>query len=298
MRKILACLFGAVLLSAAGGARAGTPCLEAVFFDLGDTLVENPGDGVFVLRPGAAETVAALQGLNLRLGIITNVPSGWDLDDLRALLAEPAFLDEFEVVILSSQAPAPKPNPAIYTFAHGALAEPRPPITATAFVGETLSEIGNHATSPTLGARSVGMVGIHLSDAAPSPLADFTIASDSLHHVIAIVETTCASSGVETGSVEIGGLRMGSTWPNPSSGQTRIAFAVHAEGRVAVEVFDVLGGRVTTLIDRIIPAGEHEVFWDGRRADGRLVPGGAYYTRIRSGRDVVQSQFVRLPKLP
>jgi hypothetical protein len=58
------------------------------------------------------------------------------------------------VVILSSEAPAPKPDPAIYIFAHEALAEPRPPITSTAFVGETLSEIADREDNPTRGARS------------------------------------------------------------------------------------------------------------------------------------------------
>ena len=53
---------------------------------------------------GAAETITELQGMGVRLGIITNVPAGWDIDDLRAILAEPEFLDEFEVVILSSEA--------------------------------------------------------------------------------------------------------------------------------------------------------------------------------------------------
>lgn len=175
----------------ASPASAGTPCIEAVFFDLGNTLVEDPGNGIFVLRAGAAQTVADLQGLGVLLGIITNVPGGWTIEDLEAILAEPEFLDEFDTVILSSQAPAPKPDPAIYTFAHGSLPGPLPAITSTAFVGETLSEIANSENSPTSGARSVGMVGIHLSDAAPSPLADFTIPTADLGQVVTIVRASC-----------------------------------------------------------------------------------------------------------
>ncbi|MCH9651520.1 MAG: HAD hydrolase-like protein [Deltaproteobacteria bacterium] len=170
---------------------AGTPCIEAVFFDLGNTLVEDPGNGIFVLRTGAAQTVADLQALGVALGVITNVPGGWTIEDLEALLAEPEFLDEFDTVILSSQAPAPKPDPAIYTFAHASLPAPQPAITSSAFVGETLSEIANSEDNPTTGARSVGMVGIHLSDAAPSPLADFTIPTDDLGQVVTIVRASC-----------------------------------------------------------------------------------------------------------
>ena len=175
-------------------------CLEAVFFDLGNTLVEDPGTGIFVLRTGAQETIDALQLAGVQLGVITNVPAGWDLGDLEAILDDPAFLDEFDVVVLSSLAPAPKPDPAIYIHAHSLLPVALP-IESTAFVGETLSEIANSEVNPTSGARSVGMVGIHLSDAAPSPLTDFTIPTDDLPQIVTLVNMLCTvfSDGFESG---------------------------------------------------------------------------------------------------
>ena len=170
--------------------------IQAVFFDLGDTLVENAG-GTFVLRPGAAEVVASLQDLGAQLGIITNVPADWTIEDLEAVLAEPEFLQEFDTVVLSSQAPAPKPDPAIYTFAHGQLPT-AVPITETAFVGETLAEIADDEQSPTSGARAVGMIGIHLSDAPPSPLADFTVPTDDLPAIAELV-AALFTDGFESG---------------------------------------------------------------------------------------------------
>lgn len=179
---------------------AGAACLGAVFFDLGDTLVEAGPGGLFVLKAGAQDTVDALQAAGLAVGVITNVPAGWDRADLEAVMAQPAFLDEFDVLVLSSQAPAPKPNPAIYTFAHGLLPNPLP-IGQTAFVGETLAEIANSQSNPTSGARAAGMVGIHLSAAAPSPLADHTISS--LSALPPLVETLCAlfADGFESGGI-------------------------------------------------------------------------------------------------
>lgn len=179
----------AAMMAAFAPAAAGTTCLQAVFFDLGDTLVEAGGGGLFVVRAGVGQTLTELQARGVQLGIVTNVPSGWTIADLQAVLAEPELLDEFDVVVLSSQAPASKPNPAIYTFAHGLLPVPVP-ITAAAFVGETLGEIAN-AEPPTLGARSVGMVGIHLSNAPASALADYTVPTDDVPAVVDIVDTTC-----------------------------------------------------------------------------------------------------------
>lgn len=167
-------------------------CLKAVFFDIGNTLVDQSVAAPYPLFPTAQAAIDGLQEAGVRIGIITNVPAGWTRDDLEALLLQPAVLDEFDILVLSSQAPASKPNPAIYTFAHGLLAAPLPPIGATAFVGENLAEIANAAVAPTLGARAAGMIGIHLSDAAPSPLADYTMATADLAAVRDIVASTCS----------------------------------------------------------------------------------------------------------
>ncbi len=195
-----ALLAASVFFAIVPGRLAADP-IRAVFFDLGDTLVESVGGGMFGLRPGAAETVAQLQSLAIELGIITNVPGGWTIEDLQAILVEPEFLDEFSVVVLSSQAPAPKPDPAIYTFAHSLLSAPVS-ITETAFVGETLGEIANAVDNPTQGCRAVGMIGIHLSDQPPSPLADHTIPTDDLLQVVTIVDL--ANNAVFTDGFESG----------------------------------------------------------------------------------------------
>lgn len=195
MRALSSSMLLALALAALPAEAQNRP-IRAVFFDLGDTLVENVG-GTFVLRPGAAEVVAGLQDLGTQLGIITNVPPDWTLEDLEAVLEEPEFLQEFDTVVLSSQAPAPKPNPAIYTFAHEQLPV-AVPITETAFVGETLAEIANDEQNPTSGARAVGMIGIHLSDAPPSPLADFTVPTDDLPAIAELVAAVF-TDGFETG---------------------------------------------------------------------------------------------------
>lgn len=189
--SLLALLLAAAAL-APTPARA-TQCLKAIFFDLGNTLVDQSGPSPYPLFPTAQSAIDALQGAGVEIGIITNVPAGWTRQDLEALLLQPNFLDEFDVLVLSSQTPGPvsKPNPAIYTYAHSLLAPPQPPIGATAFVGESLSEIANHAVAPTLGARAAGMVGIHLSAAAPSPLADYTLSPANLAELAALVASTC-----------------------------------------------------------------------------------------------------------
>jgi hypothetical protein len=152
---------------------AAGACPKVVFFDLGDTLLQAGAGGLFVVKPGARETVDALKAQGTRVAVITNVPAGFTRAQLDALMADPSFLDEFEVLLMSSEAPAAKPNPAIYTHAHGLLSD-APPITQTAFVGETIAEIANTATSPSSGAR-----------------ADFTIAPDQLPQLVPLIQDQC-----------------------------------------------------------------------------------------------------------
>lgn len=189
--KHLLLVQSAALLALAGGTPAhATECLRAIFFDLGNTLVDQTNPAPYPLFPTAQATIDALQARGLTLGLITNVPAGWDRGDVEALLVQPEFLDEFDVLVLSSEAPAAKPDPAIYTHAYDQLALPRPVVAATAFVGETIGEIGNAVENPTLGSRAIGMTGIHLSNAPPNPIADFTIAA--LENVLAVESAPCS----------------------------------------------------------------------------------------------------------
>ncbi len=71
--------------------------------------------------------------------------------------------------------------------------------------------------------------------------------------------------------------------PNPFNPITRISFAIPVDGRVQVTVFDARGRRVATLLDRELPAGEHNVRWDGRDAAGARVSSGIYLYEVRSG---------------
>jgi flagellar hook assembly protein FlgD len=56
---------------------------------------------------------------------------------------------------------------------------------------------------------------------------------------------------------------------------------VAESGPVTVEVFDVTGRRVRTLVSGDLSAGRHELAWDGRDDAGRSVANGLYFYRAR-----------------
>jgi hypothetical protein len=71
--------------------------------------------------------------------------------------------------------------------------------------------------------------------------------------------------------------------PNPFAPSTRIAFGLEARAEVRLEIYDVSGRIVRTLVDERRPAGRYLEIWDGRDGEGRALPNGVYSYRLRAG---------------
>jgi hypothetical protein len=85
--------------------------------------------------------------------------------------------------------------------------------------------------------------------------------------------------------------------PNPVVTRARIRFdlAGARDQRVRVDVFDVNGRRVRTLVDQQLTPGEYESTWDGRDTGGGRAASGVYFVRMVAG-DVDQSRKIILLK--
>lgn len=68
----------------------------------------------------------------------------------------------------------------------------------------------------------------------------------------------------------------------PRDGGAILRFGLRAEGQVKLQVFDVAGRHVATLVDGMQPAGDREIAWDGSGHNGR-VGSGIYFARLTSG---------------
>src|SRR3990172_931484 len=92
---------------------------------------------------------------------------------------------------------------------------------------------------------------------------------------------------VETGVKENGEMSVSPTkfdllpnFPNPFNPVTAIKIAIAKTGHVKLQIFNMLGQPVKTLIDSQVTAGYRVVLWDGRDDNGKQLVSGTYFYRI------------------
>ena len=73
---------------------------------------------------------------------------------------------------------------------------------------------------------------------------------------------------------------LGRNYPNPFNPTTTLTFQVPEHAPVRLEVFDLLGRRVQTLVRSDFAPGRYEVAWNGRDDAGQPVPSGVYLYRM------------------
>ena len=72
-------------------------------------------------------------------------------------------------------------------------------------------------------------------------------------------------------------------YPNPFNPSTTIRYQLPQSAEVRLEIFDVLGQKVRTLVAEKQPAGLHRMVWDSRNQAGSPVAAGVYLYRLRAG---------------
>jgi hypothetical protein len=107
------------------------------------------------------------------------------------------------------------------------------------------------------------------------PGSQATIQIDSITFASAPLSTTPEPA--------VSALRLAPNHPNPFNPSTTIAFDMPAAGAVLLQVFDLRGRLVRTLVEDSLPAGQHEVRWDGRDGDGHGLPSAVYLSRLQVG---------------
>jgi len=84
-------------------------------------------------------------------------------------------------------------------------------------------------------------------------------------------------------------------YPNPFNPQTSIRYALPQSGHVLIEIYNVLGQRIATLIVTEMAQGYHVAKWDGRNSLGQKVGAGIYLVRMQAGSFAKTQKMMLLP---
>jgi hypothetical protein len=87
-------------------------------------------------------------------------------------------------------------------------------------------------------------------------------------------------------------LALYQNFPNPFNPLTEIQFDLPATTHVTLEVFDILGRKVTSLLDAAQEAGSHYVVWDSRDQNGLPVSSGMYIYRLKASGTSVANKML------
>jgi photosystem II stability/assembly factor-like uncharacterized protein len=110
---------------------------------------------------------------------------------------------------------------------------------------------------------------------------------------ISAIEVLSANDGITAvPGAPRAGLTLRQNAPNPFRGATTVRFTLSSRTHVRLNVFDVAGHLVSTLVDGNRDAGEYAVAWDGRDRDARRAPAGVYLCCLASGDGVFTRRMV------
>jgi hypothetical protein len=72
-------------------------------------------------------------------------------------------------------------------------------------------------------------------------------------------------------------------YPNPFNPETTIKFQLPNISDIKLEIYNILGQKIITLVNSKMGIGYHEVVWDGHNSSGEQVSSGVYIYRFKAG---------------
>jgi uncharacterized repeat protein (TIGR02543 family) len=91
-------------------------------------------------------------------------------------------------------------------------------------------------------------------------------------------------------------FELAQNFPNPFNATTSISFKLPKESKVRLDIYSILGQRVTTLADGVYPQGTHTFVWEGADQNGLPVASGVYLYRLLDGENLIQTKKMILTK--
>ncbi len=129
------------------------------------------------------------------------------------------------------------------------------------------------------------------------------------HHIVKPDNSTCASRCHYAGNLlgatvfpsavtDIAGVPLAFTlkqnYPNPFNPHTNINFTLPNRNLVEIQIYDVLGNWITTLLRQQLEAGDHQLTWNGQDQNGTELASGIYVVTIKADHYSASKKMLKL----
>ncbi len=82
--------------------------------------------------------------------------------------------------------------------------------------------------------------------------------------------------------VEVITSALRNNYPNPFNPETTISYDLKEQGKVSIDIFNIKGQKVKTLVDANQESGNHNVVWNGRDDNNKKVSSGVYFYKMKT----------------
>ncbi|MCF8355966.1 MAG: T9SS type A sorting domain-containing protein [Melioribacteraceae bacterium] len=89
-------------------------------------------------------------------------------------------------------------------------------------------------------------------------------------------------------------FRLEQNYPNPFNPSTTIEYSVSKPQNIKIDIYDVKGALVNTLVDEFKTSGQHQTHWNGNNKNGRRVSSGVYFYQISSADKIESKKMIML----
>ena len=80
--------------------------------------------------------------------------------------------------------------------------------------------------------------------------------------------------------------------PNPFNPETKIVFNLPEEGNVKLEIYNIKGQKVKTLLDCYMSPGRNEMIWYGKDDNGKHVSSGVYFYQLITEKKIITQKMI------
>tara|TARA_B100000579_G_scaffold171895_1_gene140090 strand:+ start:2539 stop:4251 length:1713 start_codon:yes stop_codon:yes gene_type:complete len=117
-----------------------------------------------------------------------------------------------------------------------------------------------------------------------------SFAADKPH--LYMIEHSGTLEALEENSSIPNKISISQNYPNPFNPETRFQYNIPADGVVSINVYDILGKKIKTLVNQLKSAGVYTETWSGQNDNNQMVSSGVYFYQVKVGDEQITKKMI------